>query len=78
MSASMKLIITPNSIPIKNNTEQGFLMAEDGDGINIGGRMEYQRGNVQKGKTQTITTGGADIGVVVNGIHGKKSNKDNQ
>ena len=58
MSASMKLIITPNSIPIKNNTEQGFLMAEDGDGINIGGRMEYQRGNVQKGKTQTLTTGG--------------------
>ena len=78
MSASMKLIITPNSIPIKNNTEQGFLVAEDGDGINIGGRMEYQRGNVQKGKTQTITTGGADIGVVVNGILNKKSKKDSK
>lgn len=64
----MKLIkeSVPNSIPIKNATEQGYLAAEEGDGVDISGRMHYHRGTVQKGKTQTIThTGGADIGVVV-------------
>lgn len=53
-------------ILIKNATKQGYLVAEEGDGINICGRMQYQRGNVQKGITQTITTkGGNNIGVVV-------------
>ena len=51
---------------IKNATEQGYLFAEEGDGVNICGRMEYQRGNVQKGSCQTLThCGGNDIGVVV-------------
>ena len=44
------------SIPIKNNTKKGYLEAYEGDGINICGRMQYQRGNVQKEMSQTIDT----------------------
>ena len=56
----------PHCIAIKNNTKQGYLLAEEGDGVDIGGRMEYHRGTVQKGKCQTITTfGGENVGVVV-------------
>lgn len=52
---------------IKNATKLGFLEAECGDGINISSRMEKQRGNVQKGTIQTITTsGGNDRGVLLN------------
>ena len=58
---------------IKNATKQGYLEATDGDGIDISSRMEYHRGNVQKGMIQTITTsGGNDRGVVTNTI---KENK---
>ena len=47
------------TILIKNATEKGYLEAEEGDGIDISGRMQYHRGTVQKGKTQTLThTGG--------------------
>lgn len=46
------------SLPIKNKTKQGYLEATEGDGINISSRMEYQRGNVQKDKIQTLTTAG--------------------
>lgn len=54
------------AIAIKNNTKQGYLLAEEGDAVDISGRMQYHRGTVQKGKTQTITTAGGDnIGVVV-------------
>lgn len=54
-------------IRIKNATKQGYLEATEGDGVNIGSRMQYQRGNVQKGIIQTITTsGGTDRGVVTN------------
>lgn len=53
-------------ILIKNNNSKGYLEATEGDGIDISARMEYHRGTVQKGKSQTLTrTGGADIGVVV-------------
>ena len=45
-------------IAIKNNTEQGYLLAEEGDGVNISSRMEYQRGNVQKQSCQTLKTDG--------------------
>ena len=45
-------------IRVKNATKQGYLEATEGDGINISSRMEYQRGNVQKDKIQTITTSG--------------------
>lgn len=51
---------------IKNNTKQGYLEAFVGDGVNISSRMKNQRGNVQKGMTQTITTsGGNERGVVL-------------
>ena len=53
-------------LKIKNATNKGYLEAELGDGIDISSRMEYHRGTVQKGKSQTITTmGGEDVGVVV-------------
>ena len=52
---------------IKNATKQGYLEANDGDGVDISSRMQYHRGNVQKGIIQTITTsGGTDRGVVTN------------
>lgn len=53
-------------IAIKNATKEGYLFAEPGDGIDISGRMQYHRGNVQKGKCQTISCkGGDNVGVVV-------------
>lgn len=56
----------PKSLNIKNATEQGYLKATIGDGIDISGRMQYHRGTVQKGKSQTLThCGGGDVGVVV-------------
>lgn len=52
---------------IKNATKQGYLEAEDGDWVDISGRMETHRGTVQKGVAQTINcNGGQDGGVVVN------------
>lgn len=62
------LVTTPkNKILIKNATKKGYLEAEDGDGVDISSRMEYHRGTVQKGLTQTLTTmGGENNGVVVN------------
>lgn len=51
---------------IKNATKEGFLEANEGDGVDINSRMEYHRGTVQKGIAQTLTTGGGnDVGVVV-------------
>ena len=53
-------------IAIKNATQQGYLEATEGDGIDISTRMKYHRGTVQKAKAQTITCmGGENIGVVV-------------
>jgi DNA (cytosine-5)-methyltransferase 1 len=46
------------NVLIKNATKQGYLEAEEGDGINLSSRMEYQRGNVQKQMIQTIDTMG--------------------
>ena len=55
-------------ICIKNATKKGYLEATDGDGIDISSRMEYHRGTVQQGKTQTLSTmGGENNGVVVLG-----------
>lgn len=56
---------TEEVLKIKNKTKQGYLEATEGDGINISGRMQYQRGNVQKGMAQTIKASGIDVGVVV-------------
>lgn len=54
-------------IPIKNNTEKGYTLAKDGDGIDISGRMDSHRGTVQKDSCQTLSTlGGKNVGVVVN------------
>lgn len=51
-------------ILVKNNTQQGYLLAEDGDGVDISSRMEHHRGTVQKGMAQTLLTDGRQ-GVVV-------------
>ena len=45
-------------------TKKGYKVANEGDGIDIGGRMKNHRGTVQKGLAQTIKTG-CDVGVVV-------------
>lgn len=59
---------TSSMILIKNATKQGYLEAKDGDGVDINSRMEHHRGTVQKGMSQTLTTGGGnDVGVVVKG-----------
>ena len=61
-----KEMSSPN-LKIKNNTKKGYLEGKVGDGVNISGRMEYQRGNVQKDKVQSITCGGGNnLGVIVN------------
>lgn len=53
-------------IPIAEATKKGYKVAHDGDGVDIGGRMNSHRGTVQKGKAQTITCmGGENVGVVV-------------
>lgn len=76
-----KVIATLNTggetkILIKNATKKGYLEATDGDGINLFNRMEYQRGNVQKDKIQTLTTsGGNDRGVCVGTYQYAKSDK---
>ena len=48
---------------IKNNTKKGYEVAKKGDGINISGRMQNQRGNVQKGLSQTLKTQ-CEVGVI--------------
>ena len=54
------------TILIKNDTKQGYLEAEEGDGVDISTRMEKHRGTVQKGLAQTLTcAGGANVGVVI-------------
>lgn len=56
-----------NKIYIKNATKKGYLEAEEGDGVDISSRMQYHRGNVQKGMIQTLDCqGGNSKGVVVN------------
>ena len=61
---------------IKEATKAGYKEAYAGDGINISGRMKYQRGNVQKGMSQTIMSSGSERGVVVSAIN--KSAKHQQ
>ena len=63
-------------ILVKNAIKKGYLEAYEGDGINISNRMEYQRGNVQKDKIQTLTTsGGNDRGVCIWTYQYSKSDK---
>ena len=57
--------IIGSEMKIKNATKKGYLIAHDGDGIDISSRMKYHRGTVQKGITQTLTTAGGDnVGVM--------------
>lgn len=63
-SAGMKLIGFPNSIPINENTKQGYKEAKVGDGVNLASRMKHQRGNVQKNSIQTLKAQ-MEVGVVV-------------
>lgn len=60
--------VTKNStVLIKNATKQGYLEAEEGGGVDISARMEYHRGTVQKGLSQTLSCqGGENQGVIVN------------
>lgn len=59
-------LVVEDCLMVKNATNQGYPEATDGDGIDISGRMQFHRGNVQKGMIQTITTdGGNSRGVVV-------------
>ena len=58
--------MTGGGLLIKNATKQGYLVANEGDGIDISTRMEHHRGTVQKGSCQTLTCqGGENVGVVV-------------
>ena len=60
------LVEKKDFIPIKNATRKGYLEATEGDGIDICTRMQYHRGTVQKGMSQTITTaGGNNVGVAI-------------
>lgn len=43
-------------ILVKNATKKGYIEAEEGDGIDCGTRMQYHRGTVQSGMSQTIKT----------------------
>lgn len=52
-------------ILIKEATKQGYKEAHDGDGVNICGRMKYQRGNVQEQSIQSLTTIGGNERAVV-------------
>lgn len=52
-------------LKIKEATKTGYKEAYVGDGVNISGRMKYQRGNVQKEMTQTLMANGSERGVVV-------------
>ena len=66
VTAKSNTSMNSSMLLIKNATKQGYLEAQAGDGVDISSRMEYHRGNVQKGSTQTITTkGGDNVGVVV-------------
>jgi DNA (cytosine-5)-methyltransferase 1 len=59
------------NIKIKNATKQGYLEAEEGDGIDISSRMKYHRGTVQKQSVQTLDTQ-ANQGVLENDLRIRK------
>ena len=44
------------TILVRNATKKGYLEAKEGDGIDCGTRMQYHRGTVQSGMSQTIKT----------------------
>lgn len=54
------------TLPIKEATIKGYKEAKEGDGVDIGSRMESHRGTVQDGIAQTIKCS-IEVGVVVDG-----------
>ena len=62
--SGMKPIKETEGIEIIENNEQGYKVANVGDGVNIASRMHHQRGNVQEGSIQTLKAQ-MEIGVVV-------------
>ena len=60
-------LVEEESILIKEATKKGFKEAYEGDGVDIGSRMESHRGTVQRGMAQTLKTSGDEVGVVVVG-----------
>lgn len=60
------------SLKIKEATKLGYKEAYAGDGVNISGRMKYQRGNVQKDMCQTIMANGSERGVVTSDMRIRK------
>ena len=50
-------------IPIKNNSKHGYLLAEDGDSIDLGVGRGNHRGSVKKGIAHTLKTE-MDVGVM--------------
>ena len=67
--------VEDEGIPIKNATQKGYLIAKDGDGVDIGGRMHTHRGTVQDGVSQTLKTS-IDVGVCVKTDKVIELNKD--
>ena len=65
-------VIEPLKIKIKEATKLGYKEACVGDGVNISGRMKYQRGNVQKGMCQTLMGNGSERGVVTSDMRVRK------
>lgn len=59
-------------LKIKEATKAGYKEAYAGDGVNISGRMKYQRGNVQKEMTQTLMASGSERGVVTSDMRIRK------
>lgn len=55
---------TRGGFMIKENNNQGYKLATEGDGVNLASRMKHQRGNVQKGSIQTLKAQ-MEVGVVV-------------
>ena len=58
-------VVSKEAIPICEATKKGYKMGQEGDGVDISGRMQYHRGTVQKGLSQTILTKGDNVGVIV-------------
>lgn len=54
-----------SGLPIHNATKLGYLIANEGDGIDISNRIKNHRGTVQKGMVQTLKTH-CDIGTLQN------------
>lgn len=56
-----------DGIPVVNKSKKGYLIAREGDCVDISGRVDYHKGTVCRKVAKTLTTmGGHDVGVVVN------------